>query len=66
MFNPADIKTPVMLQAEVDKALQDKINQEAKEYLASTEWYLLRELDSGVAMTVEVKQLRAEARARVV
>jgi hypothetical protein len=45
---------------------QDVINQEARDYLASTDWMLSRELDGGVAMTAEVKQLRAEARARVI
>jgi hypothetical protein len=53
-------------QAEVDKAAQDKINREAKQYLASTDWKLLRELDGGVAMTVEMKTLRAAARLAVV
>jgi|APSaa5957512535_1039671.scaffolds.fasta_scaffold308649_2 hypothetical protein len=66
MFNTADIKTPEMLKVEVAKAAQDKINAEAKQYLASTDWELLRELDGGVAMTAEVKQLRADARARVI
>ena len=53
-------------QAEVDKAAQDKINAEARAYLADTDWKLLRELDGGVAMTAEIKQLRADARAKVV
>jgi hypothetical protein len=45
---------------------QLKINQEARDYLASTDWLLLRELDGGIAMTAEVKQLRADARASVI
>jgi len=53
-------------QAEVDAALQTKTNREAREYLASTDWYLIRELDGGTAMTTEMKQLRVEARERVV
>ena len=40
-------------------------NKEAREYLASTDWFLLRELDGGVAMTSEVKQLRVDARASI-
>ena len=46
--------------------LQDQINGEARDYLYSTDWYLIRELDGGTAMTAEMKQLRVEARARVV
>ena len=53
-------------QAEVDKALQDKTNAEARQYLTSTDWLLMRELDGGLTMSTETKQLRAEARARVV
>jgi hypothetical protein len=50
----------------LDKEAQEVSNQEAKQYLASTDWQLLRELDGGVAMTAEIKQLRADARAKVV
>jgi hypothetical protein len=48
------------------KLPQLKINEEARDYLLSTDWLLLRELDGGVAMTAEMKQLRADARARVI
>jgi hypothetical protein len=47
-------------------ATQDIVNREARDYLASTDWQLLRELDGGLAMTIEVKELRADARAKVV
>ena len=40
-------------------------NAEARAYLKSTDWFLLRELDGGVAMTSEVKQLRVDARASI-
>ena len=53
-------------QAEVDAAAQAIINTTAREYLTSTDWELIRELDGGTAMTAEKKQLRVEARARVV
>lgn len=52
-------------QAEVDKVAQDQTNREARDYLASTDWLLLRELDGGLAMTAEIKTLRADARAKV-
>jgi len=45
---------------------QERINREALEYLASTDWLIIRELDAGVACPAEIKQARAEARARIV
>ena len=44
---------------------RDKVNQEALSYLASTDWYVIRQLDSGEVIPEGVKQLRKEARARV-
>jgi len=35
-------------------------------YLRDTDWMLLRELDGGIAMTTEVKTLRAEARVAII
>ena len=46
--------------------LQQTINQEALAYLSSTDWLLWRELDGGTAMPTNIKQLRVEARAKVV
>jgi len=51
------------VQAKLD---QDAINKEALEYLASTDWMIIRELDSGIACPADVKAARAEARAKVV
>ena len=45
---------------------QDTINQEARDYLASTDWMVLREADDGTAITAEIKQLRADARVAIV
>lgn len=45
---------------------QDRINRESQEYLGATDWMIIRELDSGIPCPVEVKQARAEARARIV
>ena len=53
-------------QSEIDAEAQALINQEARQYLASTDWLLMRELDGGVVMDTATKQLRAEARARVI
>jgi len=45
---------------------QQKQNEEALKYLAETDWYIIREMDSGIECPGDVKQLRAEARAKVV
>ena len=45
---------------------QDIINAEALAYLASTDWLIIREVDAGVPCPADIKQLRAEARIRIV
>ena len=45
---------------------QQRINQEALAYLASTDWYIIREIDQGTPCPAEVKAERAAARARIV
>jgi hypothetical protein len=45
---------------------QEAINAEALAYLASTDWIIIREVDSGIICPTEIKELRAEARAKVV
>lgn len=45
---------------------QERINREALEYLASTDWLIIRELDAGIPCPADVKQARAEARSRIV
>ena len=49
-----------------DKALQDKINQEALSYLASTDWYITRSTETGVVVPAGVLTKRQYARARVI
>ena len=56
IINP--IKTPEQLQAEV--------NAEAKVYLASTDWYVVRQSETGVVIPADILQARAEARLRIV
>ena len=46
--------------------LQIESNEDARQYLASTDWLLIRELDGGAAMTAEIKQLRVDARLSVI
>lgn len=68
----ANIPQPSMEELEAlqesvqSKMDQEAINKEALAYLASTDWMIVRELDSGIVCPAEVKQLRAEARAKVV
>ena len=45
---------------------QEKINQESLKYLAETDWLIIREVDAGIPCPLDVKQLRAEARSKIV
>jgi disulfide oxidoreductase YuzD len=45
---------------------QDKVNAEALKYLASTDWLIVREVETQVLCPQDIKQLRAEARAKVI
>jgi len=47
------------------QALAEKESAEALKYLNDTDWMLLRELDGGTAMSLEIKALRAAARLKV-
>jgi hypothetical protein len=49
-----------------DQVAQQKINAEALAYLASTDWMVVREVETQVPCPVEIKQLRAEARIKIV
>lgn len=61
---PAEYTVEVVdISAQVE---QERINKEALEYLVSTDWMALRAADGGKPMPEEVKQARAEARARIV
>lgn len=44
---------------------QDLINEEARKYLAETDWYVTRKNENGLEIPEEVMQKRAEARARI-
>lgn len=45
---------------------QAKVNAEAEAYLRETDWYIVREMDEGIPCPPEVKQARAQARAKIV
>jgi len=46
--------------------LQAPINQDALEYLKSTDWYVTRRSDTGVAIPVDIDTYRAAAREAIV
>jgi hypothetical protein len=45
---------------------QERINAEALKYLADTDWLIIREVDADIPCPSDVKQLRAEARSKIV
>jgi hypothetical protein len=45
---------------------QQKTNEESLKYLTDTDWYIIREYDTGIICPIEIKQLRAEARLKIV
>ena len=68
--NPTGVILPAEYIIEIEditaQVAQEVINAEALAYLASTDWLIIREVDSGVPCPVEIKTLRAEARAKIV
>ncbi len=46
---------------EISKA-QEKVNQQAKKYLADTDWFVTRKQDTGLEIPEDVQALRAQAR----
>ena len=61
-----NIKTAAMLTAEAVTTAQDKVNAESLAYLASTDWYVTRFTESGVAVPADVTQARTDARLAII
>jgi len=65
-----DAVTWAKVKADMDKqdkfADQKVINETARAYLASTDWYSIREAEGGTAMPSDIKTKRAAERAKVV
>ena len=57
---------PEYTDAEITANAQSLINSEALEYLKSTDWYITRQAESGVAVPLDVTTARAEARASII
>ena len=70
MGTKPDAVTWAKVKADMDKqdafASQKVINETARAYLASTDWYAVREAEGGTAMPSDVKTKRVAERAKVV
>lgn len=52
--------------APTEEEVQAVKNQEARAYLASTDWYVIRNQETGVAIPEEIAIKRQEARERII
>ena len=57
---------PVITEEQKAREEQERINQEARAYLAETDWYVIRAQETGVEVPADILQKRQEARDRVV
>lgn len=55
----------VMVNDVTDASQQEAINLEARAYLAETDWYVIRKMDTGVAVPAEIELAREQARQRI-
>ena len=65
MIDFSKLKTAEQKQAEKEQAELDRVNAEARRELAETDWYFLRELETGKPMPANIKAKRGAARGRV-
>tara|TARA_R110000851_G_scaffold270460_1_gene423081 strand:- start:10 stop:339 length:330 start_codon:yes stop_codon:yes gene_type:complete len=61
-IKPCDQATKTAHEAEQVRA---GINQEAMAYLAATDWYVVRDMDSGEVIPNDIRLARAEARGKI-
>ncbi len=68
--NPTGVVIPAEYTIEIiditQQIEQEKINAESLKYLEDTDWYIIREIDSGIPCPAEIKAARAIARAAIV
>ena len=57
---------PEFTDAEIAANAQAEVNATSKAYLASTDWYITRQAESGVEVPADVTTARAEAREAIV
>ena len=65
-LSEGNIPEPAFTDLELAQQAQDKINQEALSYLASTDWYITRQTETGVVVPADVLTKRQAAREEVV
>lgn len=53
---------PIVVEEKTAEQLQAEINTEALAYLASTDWYVVRFSETGIAIPDDVKAKRQESR----
>lgn len=54
------------LQAVEAEAVQQQLNQESRDYLSSTDWYVIRQQETGVAIPQDILDARQAAREAIV
>jgi hypothetical protein len=57
---------PKLSQSEEELKKQERINNESRDYLASTDWYIVRQQETGAAVPQEILDARQAAREAVV
>jgi hypothetical protein len=57
-----EIKTPEQVEQEKAQQKQEQINKESREYLKSTDWYVIRHQETGEAIPQDILDARQAAR----
>jgi hypothetical protein len=52
--------------ADIQLEKQNQINIQNKEYLSSTDWYVIRQTETGVEIPMEISMARSDARAAII
>ena len=60
-YNGDEPKPPEPTQAELDA----RKTQEARSYLASTDWYVTRRMETGKEIPIEISKAREQARTQI-
>jgi hypothetical protein len=61
-----EIKTSEQVAQEKAQQEQERINNESREYLKSTDWYVIRQQETGVAIPQDILDARQAAREAIV
>ena len=61
-----EIKTPEQVEQEKAQQEQEQINNESREYLKSTDWYVVRQQETGVAIPQDILDARQAARESII